>query len=108
MEEWVLILTLLVFLGFVATVGSMAGQTIIKNIPNPPEAPGSPPPFDIFHIGDWITYIWNNIKYFVLLMSISTEFTILGIITGAIIITLLWIIITKLIELIPKIIPLPL
>ncbi|MEO0090851.1 MAG: hypothetical protein ABIK75_07105 [candidate division WOR-3 bacterium] len=60
------------FLSFIIQISSMAGATIVKNAPPPPTIPPEPT------IIDYIVYPFLNLGYFFRLMSVSTDFLLLG------------------------------
>lgn len=77
-----------IFLMFVIQISSMAGATIIKNAPPPPTIPPEPT------VLDYIVYPIKNIGYFFKLMTVSTDFLLLGsVLFTPFLITLIWIII---------------
>lgn len=65
----------------------MAGASVIKNAPPPPTIPPEPT------ILDYIVYPIQNIGYFFVLMTVSTDFLMFGsLILTPFIIALVWII----------------
>lgn len=75
------------FLFFIIPISNMMGTNLIKNAPTPPTIPPEPT------VWNYITYPFENLGYFFRIMSISTEFQILGLITSVFIIALIWCII---------------
>jgi hypothetical protein len=85
------------FLFFIIQISSMAGQTIVQNAPTPPVLPASAP-----SAIDIIGFVLGNVGYFFLLMLVSTNYLLFGIIILLpFVITLLVIVIEILEALIP-------
>lgn len=113
MEDWQFVLSVSIFTFFMVQIGSLAGQTIIKNappVPIMPSAIGAPSGLEwAWFIFNLLVFVFSNIIYFFQLMSISSDFALFGVVVLTPLgITMLWIIIKTIINIkAPTVVPIP-